>query len=109
MASSHSLAEAKKALFDSLGDNFKEYLRLLREWFMGKLDKRTFDSTAMDLLDRNQIQLHNSFLISLLDRCHTLAPKPLTGEMIGPKKKLLKRKGPPVVPRPPSPSEFLSI
>ena len=66
------LIESKKQLYSSLGDEFKKYLQLLKLWFKGDLDKNSFDEEAIKILSRDQIKLHNKFLISLLSKCHSL-------------------------------------
>ena len=102
------LAQVKTQLFSSLGEEFKKYLCLLKMWFKGELDKDSFDEEAVKTLSRDQIKLHNKFLITLLTKCQSLAAAKPENKGLKPPVKKKAKKVSEARFRPASPSEFVT-
>ncbi|XP_054157160.1 transcriptional adapter 1-like [Oppia nitens] len=68
------LAVAKRALDDCLGDNFKLYLRAMRQWFTHESTKEEFDQEVTKFLTKDMLKAHNNFLLALFNKCCQLAP-----------------------------------
>ncbi|PSN33516.1 Transcriptional adapter 1 [Blattella germanica] len=67
------LNNVRKKLEASLGDNVKPYFHLMKLWFQLKSTKAEFDAATRKLLSRDQIRLHNEFLMCLFNRCQNFA------------------------------------
>ncbi|CAG2163419.1 unnamed protein product [Oppiella nova] len=69
---SDELVIAKRALDSSLGDNFKKYLRAMRQWFTQQSTKEEFDTEVHHFLTPDSVKAHNRFLLALLNKCSHL-------------------------------------
>ena len=67
------------------------YLSLLKDWFKGLQDKESFDDEARKILQREQLRLHNRFLVCLLNKCQSLSGTKATSAAQAERKKSKKK------------------
>ncbi|XP_046403179.1 transcriptional adapter 1-like [Ischnura elegans] len=73
MAEILDLETTRKSLLEALGDNSKSYFNLMKLWFQMKSTKEEFDSESRKLISRDNIHLHNAFLLAMLNKCRSAA------------------------------------
>lgn len=71
---SDSVIVAKQALLVALGDNTPKYLANMKLWFRQKWSKEMFDLECRKLFTREQMHLHNKFLLAILNKIDTVLP-----------------------------------
>lgn len=67
----------RKKLLASLGDNSKIYMEKMKSWFHMKLTKEEFDREVRQIMNSEQVSLHNEFLLCLFNKIRGLATTPL--------------------------------
>lgn len=75
---SKTLEVAKSSLTKVLGANDQLYWKNIKCWFSGEINKQDFDQNALEILGRQNIRLHNDFLLALLMKIgHISVPNPV--------------------------------
>lgn len=69
-----SVIVAKQALMEALGDCSGKYLANMKLWFRQKWTKEMFDLECRKLFTREQMHLHNQFLLAILNKIDTVLP-----------------------------------
>ncbi|XP_034234946.1 transcriptional adapter 1-like [Thrips palmi] len=64
---------ARLRLVEALGDQSPRYFERMKQWFKMKISKEEFDLESRKQLSKEQIHLHNQFLLCLFDKCQGLA------------------------------------
>lgn len=72
MTTSKDLNVARKTLVNSLGDKAKVYFEKMKLWFQMKSTKEEFDNAARSIMNEDQVQLHNEFLLCLFNKVRGL-------------------------------------
>lgn len=84
MSDKNIVHTAKTELMNSLGENSTKYMDNLKMWFRQKLSKEEFDKECRKMLTREQISLHNRFLVAILNKIDALTPQqPLNPQSTG--------------------------
>ncbi|KAL5290852.1 TADA1 family protein [Megaselia abdita] len=74
---SKSLDSARSSLVKILGPSEQLYWKNIKCWFSGEINKQDFDLNAVEILGRQNIKIHNDFLIALLKKIgHISVPIP---------------------------------
>lgn len=69
-----AVLDSKQALMEALGDNSGKYLANMKLWFRQKWTKEMFDVECRKLFNRDEIHLHNRFLLAILNKIDTVMP-----------------------------------
>ncbi|KAG8236574.1 hypothetical protein J437_LFUL015760 [Ladona fulva] len=73
MSSVLDLDSSRKNLLEALGENAKSYFNLMRLWFQMKSTKEEFDVESRKLISKDNIHLHNAFLMAMLNKCRSVS------------------------------------
>ncbi|XP_071442829.1 transcriptional adapter 1-like [Hetaerina americana] len=73
MADVLDLESTRRNLLEALGENSKSYFNLMKLWFQMKSTKEEFDMESRKLISRDNIHLHNAFLLAMLNKCRSAA------------------------------------
>lgn len=73
MAELEDLNSVRLRLAESLGDQSARYFERMKQWFKMKITKEEFDLESRKQLTKEQIHLHNQFLLCLFHKCQGLA------------------------------------
>ncbi|KAK3920227.1 Transcriptional adapter 1 [Frankliniella fusca] len=73
MAELDDLNTARLRLIEVLGDQSPRYFERMKQWFKMKITKEEFDLESRKQLTKDQIHLHNQFLLCLFQKCQGLA------------------------------------
>lgn len=73
MAELDDLNMARLRLIEVLGDQSARYFERMKQWFKMKITKEEFDLESRKQLTKDQIHLHNQFLLCLFQKCQGLA------------------------------------
>jgi len=66
------LTSSRRRLSEALGDQHESYFAHMKSWFRKKSTKEDFDSAARKMLSADTVNLHNEFLLAILNKCQTL-------------------------------------
>lgn len=73
MTELEDLNVARLRLIEALGDQSARYFERMKQWFKMKITKEEFDLESRKQLSKEQIHLHNQFLLCLFHKCQGLA------------------------------------
>lgn len=73
MSELEDLNFARLRLVEALGDQSTRYFERMKQWFKMKISKEEFDLESRKQLTKDQIHLHNQFLLCLFHKCQGLA------------------------------------